>query len=138
MSINAIRFIKYVDDGVDAYQCLNCYKIIETRNDASSWLCCPYCTTKFEKFIPQKIKKYYPENPQRLETVNLLSYKIQERMIFDQNDVTNWETVAETFGYVDTVRVLKWYRNKNDKREKWESDTKYEYRFVVKDTNTKK
>jgi len=147
MSINAVRYVGYIDDGVDEFECLKCYHSITTRNwfynpetKELNWKYCPVCGTKWEKYIPEKEKKYYRYDPRRLESVNLLSYRIQERMVFEGEEPYDWEPVAETFGFKDTIRTLKWYRDRfeDDKKRLNSIDYKMEYRYVLKESNYQK
>ena len=108
MSISAIRYVRHCHDGVDRYQCLSCYKDIDsyTRPFWSSsfvaesgdrvettemvWKFCPYCGIKWDRAIPYKsrwdndhyetMREAEERNDQRLR--NLPYFVIQKRSYY--------------------------------------------------------
>lgn len=68
MSINAVRMVGYLDDGVSKYECLNCYNRWDSRtgvfvdfgdrtprdihHSKLIWKFCPYCGTEWDGFLP--------------------------------------------------------------------------------------
>lgn len=49
MSIPFYRQMRYTDDGCSCYQCLNCYRVWEGRDDPKDygWRFCPFCSVRW-------------------------------------------------------------------------------------------
>ena len=64
MPIPKYRLVQYEEDGVYAYQCLNCYKGWNARNDIIDWKFCPHCGIRWEgqhECKEHSLRHYYPD-----------------------------------------------------------------------------
>lgn len=110
MSINYWREIRYVDDGVYNFECLNCYNKWDARTSPRNWKLCPYCGTNWlGEYVYDDSKK--PKNlywnafsyGKLNQNKNYFTWVIQEKKLFSNFekdwDNTYWSYDSRKYDY---------------------------------------
>ena len=128
MSIPVIREVTYTDDGCTLYECLNCYKKIESRSGGFHY--CPYCGCKFEYGFVSKQKEFWDEPRFRTHRIRICQFVLWERFKWkDEDSWSDWK--KETEGHIEWV-----LRRKKEICQMFLEDDPFcsirEYKFTVK------
>jgi hypothetical protein len=135
VSIPVLREVCYTDDGCTVYECLYCYKRIETRNDPfrGFWKYCPYCSCAWQIYLPEEYERTRGRCGCDLQKENIRPLFICNFELWSRvkmlGEWMDWE--KETYGHKEWV-----VRRKNELKEVYEKDTmfdEYEFKYKVVD-----
>jgi hypothetical protein len=90
-----LKYHGYEDDGVEGYQCLNCYSYISMRHHqfSSQIIYCPFCGCKFEGgFIKDNKHKFYEElnGDYRSMLYKMNDYEYRQLWGIEKQSITYW------------------------------------------------
>jgi hypothetical protein len=156
MSIELWRYVKYTDEGCGLYQCLNCYKMWEGRDDPHYWNYCPHCGVEWiaqnicrssdtpkwqwelgwhkpEKFQEMSdMEKKWRERPRRRGN---RYWVIEEIMTNEEGEVIQTKNVGTQSDYYtdvlpDVIGLLRFHRTHNQSGSSFGITTTYEARIA--------
>ena len=107
--IKMLKYHGYEDDGVEGYQCLNCYNHISMRHHAFSITIdyCPFCGCKFEGgFIKDNKHKFYRKNDDGY--FRSVLYKMYEKEYRQRWSIEKFSTTYWSFGNINDISSDTW------------------------------
>jgi len=128
MNIPFYRYVKYMDDGHELYQCLQCGRQLDVGAHYTMFdpkYCC-YCGVEYKGFMLPKKTDYIS-----LPSYKVLWFQIEEAYDWEDGELRwseDWrghESPHQAIKYLAEAKVEKKHFNKHD----WD---KYKFRIVVK------
>lgn len=129
MYIPFYRHVKYLDDGVDQYQCLYCGERINVETFQFDPSYCCYCGIKYKGRMIHKKYEYINIKP-----YEKIAFEIQERTMWGDERDDNEDLWTETYQYYyspfTTIEELKKLRDWADKKRNPMFPTAYRIRVT--------
>lgn len=110
---NQYRYVKYADDGLDIFQCLECYEYFEMPQYRNNINYCCNCGTKFNACLRTRdhyIKKYEYEHP---------------HLTFTFKETNNKFWTVDSRHFEKAHEALAAYRNRIKENPQWNCVLRY-------------
>ena len=131
MSIPAIRYVNYSDEGCEIYECLNCYGKVEVRTgnrlgwdkeyepaEYDKWKFCPYCGCQWKDYINSG-EKVSSRSGRSYMRPDFSPYFILEKKYIweeeERNTDAKWESASCLF--FNRNQVVEWMRTEEAKQK---------------------